>query len=209
MGWPRRARWPCRWCDVTFGGDAWALLPEYMRQADEREGSPLLTWLSGVCDLVQATADWLGEDARTLDPATVPAGLLPFAAALGGFDVEWVPAAEQRTMVGSATARARGTVAAIAQRVGATLTGAKQVLITTPYGADPMAILVQVFTAELGGGGVPASEAAARAECPAWLALTFDDLAGMTYDQLGTAYATYDVMAATGKDYETLSQETP
>ncbi len=189
-----------------FGQSAWDLLPEFMRQADERQGYPLLAYLSSVADLVQPTVDLLAM-VDPADPAITPPGMLGFFAALAGVDIEGIPGGDLRAFISSQVGRARGSVAAIQSRVGLTLTGSKWVQIECPYLGDPWAIRVTTRTAQTPDPS--ATAAAAALEVPAWLALSTAQVDGMTYAELDAEYGTYADMEAGGLTYGELSSLLP
>ncbi len=189
-----------------FGQSAWDLLPEFMRQADERGGYPLLAYLSSVADLVQPTVDLLAM-VDPADPAYTPPGMLAFFSALAGIDIEGIPGADLRTFIAAEPGRARGSVAAIQSRVGLTLTGSKWVQVECPYLGDPWAVRVTTRTAQTPDPS--ATAAAAALEVPAWLVLSTAQVDGMTYDELDAAYGTYDDMKASGLTYDELSTLLP
>jgi hypothetical protein len=189
-----------------LGQDAWDTLPAYMREADEREGYPLLTWLGGLCDLVQPTVDLLDMETTPADPAVTPSGMLSFFAALGGCDVSAIPGADLRGWIASQVGSARGSDAAVRARVGLTLTGTKWVQIECPYGGDPFAVRITTRTAQT--PDTAATDAAAALEVPAWLTLTTATAAGLTYTELAARYSTYDALTASGLTYDQLASLT-
>lgn len=188
---------------MSIGADALAACPEYVREADDGTLAALLDCVGAQVDPLQT---WLDNPAQAVDPWTVPFERLPWVAALAGVDIEGVPDADLRAFIASDTTRNRGNVAAIQLRVGLTLTGSKTVLITSPYSGSADRILVQTFTAET--PDTAATEAAVRAEVPAWMRLTYQAIAGQTYAQMATDYPTYGDMNTTGKTYGTLATET-
>lgn len=181
---------------------AYSYLPGYVRAADD---GTVYALLGAVCAPVKALVDLLRE--TTADPMTVPAARLPWVAAAGGVDLTSVPDADKRAFIASETSRFRGNRSAIVQRVGLTLTGARRVFVECPYLGDPARIRVRTYATETSD---PAATAAAiRAEVPAWLRLTIDTAAGMTWDQRKAKYGTFDDEKATGKTYDELAMETP
>jgi hypothetical protein len=69
-----------------------------------------------------------------------------------------------------------------------------------------MAILVRTITGETPDEA--ATEAAVRREIPAWLVLTYEAVAGLTYAELSAEYATYADLEATGYTYAQLQELT-
>ena len=181
---------------------AYSYLPQYVRDADD---GTVCALLGAACLPVKPQVDVLRE--TTADPMTVPAARLPWVAAAGGVDLTSVPDADKRGFIASDTSRYRGNRAAIVQRVGLTLTGARRVFVECPYLGDPARIRVRTYAAETPDPA--ATEAAIRAEVPAWLRLTIDTAAGMTWDQRKAKYGTFDDEKATGKTYDELAMETP
>jgi hypothetical protein len=199
---PPSAPLPAPTATGTLTDEVWATLPGYMREADEQEGNPLATWLAGLTDLVQPTVDLLGMD-DAADPALTPPGLLGFMAAIGGVDIEGVPAGDLRTWIGTETNRPRGSEAAIRARVGLTLTGSKWMQFECPYLGDEFAMRITTRTAQTPDPS--ATAAAAVIEVPAWLTLTTTTVAGLTYAEIDTEYGTYADMEASAVTYAELS----
>ena len=182
----------------------WAYLPRYMKTTDDGTLRALVDALAlPVADQVQVLTD----PAYSADEYAIPFARLPWLAAMASIDLTAIPDARKRAVVADPDYRYRGSATAIRKRVGETLTGAKQVQIICPYTGDPDAILVRTYAAETPDATV--TEAAIRAEVPAWMELTADvAAAGIDYDELASRYATYDDMTTTGKTYDELSQET-
>lgn len=182
----------------------WAYLPGYMKSSDDGTLRALVDALAlPVADRVLL----LSDPAYSSDEYTAPFDRLPWLAAMAGVDLSTIPDDRKRAVIADPDYRYRGSATAIRKRVGETLTGAKQVQIVCPYTGDPDAILVRTYAAETPDATV--TEAAIRAEVPAWMELTTDvAAAGIDYDELASRYATYDDMTTTGKTYDELSQET-
>ena len=183
---------------------AYSYLPQYVRDDDD---GTVYALLGALCLPVKPQVDVLRDTAAWADPMAVPAARLPWTAAIGGVDLTGVPDADKRAFIDSATSRYRGNRAAIVQRVGLTLTGARRVFVDCPYLGDPSRIRVRTYAAET--PDPTATAAAIRAEVPAWLRLTIDTAAGMTWDQRKARYGTFDDEKATGKTYDELAMETP
>lgn len=185
---------------MSFATDTLAAMPGYVREADAGQGDALARFLAGPCGQVQPCVDWLA--APTVDPATCAPALLPWVGAMAGVDTTGVASSDVRAFIGNWVTRRRGSVSSIAYRVGLTLTGNRTVTIDTYYGGDPLAMRITTYTAET--PSADATEAAARLEVPAWIALTVRVIDGWTYTELATHYATYSAMTATGYTYEDL-----
>ena len=183
---------------------AYSYLPGYVRAADD---GTVYALLGAACLPVKPQVDVLRDTAAAADPMAAPAARLPWVAAAGGVDLTSVPDADKRAFIASETSRYRGNRAAIVQRVGLTLTGARRVFVECPYLGDPARIRVRTYAAET--PDPTATAAAIRAEVPAWLRLTIDTAAGMTWDQRKAKYGTFDDEKATGKTYDELAMETP
>lgn len=188
----------------ALGDAAWDYLPQYIPDADDGTVRALLDSLAAP---VVGVVDVLTDPATTADQRATPFGRVPWLAAMAGIDISTVASdARKRAVIGDAAWRYRGTVAAIRTRVAETLTGAKNVEIVTNYGGDPDAISVTTFASQTPDEA--ATEAAIRAEIPAWMEATIvTDAAGQSYANLAADYATYGTMTATSKTYGTLSQE--
>lgn len=182
----------------------WAYLPGYMKSSDDGTLRALVDALAlPVADRVLL----LSDPDYSSDEHTIPFDRLGWLAAMAGVDVSSIPDDRKRAVIADPDYRYRGSLTAIRKRVGETLTGAKSVEITCPLSGDPDAISVTTFASQT--PDPTATEAAIRAEIPAWMAATIvTNAAGQSYANLAADYATYGVMTATGKSYGTLSQET-
>ncbi len=188
----------------ALGDAALDYLPQYIPDADDGTVRALLDSLAAP---VVGVVDVLTDPATTADEWATPFKRVPWLAAMAGIDISTVPSdARKRAVIGDAAWRYRGTVQAIRTRVAETLTGAKSVEIVTNYGGDPDAISVTTFASQT--PDPTATEAAIRAEIPAWMEATIvTNAAGQSYANLTADYATYGTMTATSKTYGTLSQE--
>lgn len=187
--------------ELPYTEATYAQLPEYVREADDGTVHDLL--YAG-CAQSDVAYTMLVDPSTYTDPATVPSARIDWLAALAGIDLTAVPQGERRAFIASDTSRYRGSPAAIRQRVGLTLTGAKQVEIEF---TSQFAVTVTTYATQTPDEA--ATEAAIRAEVPAWLVLTaVTDAAGQSYTALAVDYPTYGDMTTTGKTYGTLSQET-
>ncbi len=181
----------------------WAYLPGYMKSSDDGTLRALVDAIAlPVADRVRL----LSDPAHSSDEYTAPFDRLAWLAAMAGVDLSTIPDSRKRAVLADPDYRYRGSETAIRKRVGETLTGARSVEITCPLSGDPDAISVTTFASQTPDAA--ATEAAIRAEIPAWMAATIvTNAAGQSYTNLAADYATYGVMTATGKSYGTLSQE--
>ena len=188
----------------ALGDAAWDYLPQYIPDADDGTVRALLDSLAAP---VVGLVDVLTDPATTADERATPFDRVAWLAAMAGIDISTVASdARKRAVIGDAAWRYRGTVQAIRTRVAETLTGAKNVEIVTNYGGDPDAISVTTFASQTPDEA--ATEAAIRAEIPAWMEATIvTNAAGQSYANLAADYADYGTMTATSKTYGTLSQE--
>ena len=188
----------------ALGDAAWDYLPQYIPDADDGTVRALLDSLAAP---VVGLVDVLTDADTTADPYSTPFDRVAWLAAMAGIDISTVASdARKRAVIGDASWRYRGTVQAIRTRVAETLTGAKNVEIVTNYGGDPDAISVTTFASQT--PDPTATEAAIRAELPAWMEATIvTNAAGQSYANLAADYADYGTMTATSKTYGTLSQE--
>ena len=182
----------------------WDYLPAYIPAADD---GTLWAYLAAGCAPVEPTVALLASGGDMVDPAKASAARLPWVAAMAGVDLTSVPDSEARAFIADPDTRYRGNVTAIRRRVGLTLTGSRTVQIECPYEGDELAILVRTFTVET--PDATATEAAIRAEVPAWLVVTIDVADGIDYDDLNTAFDDYDDMTTTGGSYNDLSNIQP
>jgi len=188
----------------TLIATVWDAMPEYVTDADD---GTLHTYLDAAVWPTEPVVSQLTAGSGMVDPAAAPTGRLDWIAALAGVDLTSVPDGEKRAFIADPGSRFRGCRDAIVTRVGLTLTGSRTVQVECPHESDPLAILVRVFTPECADAAV--TEAAARAEVPAWLALTFEVSDGIDYDALNTLFTDYDNMTATGGTYNALSNTQP
>lgn len=162
---------------------SWALLPDYVRAADQQVADPhtspglLFRWLGALT----AQADVALEAVDALDPitnpqgrscaenaVTAPASLLPFMAMVAGLfpDYAGLPADLLREVLARpAQWRRRGSRKAMAASVAATLTGTQTVEVETHVGGDMWLMRVLVVEGEMADR--PATEAAILREKPA------------------------------------------
>jgi len=189
-----------------LGTLAYDYLPYYMRRADEVGDQTVADLMASMGASVAAVVALLTAPDAQVDPERAPFDRLPWLAAMAGVDIDGVPNADLRAWLADPDNYYRGNEQTIARRVGLTLTGSKSVTIECPYGGDPMAILVRTITGETPDEA--ATEAAVRREIPAWLVLTYEAVAGLTYAELSAEYATYADLEATGYTYAQLQELT-
>ena len=182
------------------------LLPEYVRDADTRD--ELLRFLASVGDAAHPVAKFIDDadpdtsasgTSEPVNPATAPAGWLPWLGWLIGVPVTGMDTSDARWYLSRAGAQAHGSAAGIQAAVQATLTGDQYCLVTTAVGGDPWAIEVQVNSDEVVDSA--ATLAAAMREKPAGANLTLTSSTPVTYDDLDTAYTTYSNMTASALTY--------
>ena len=182
---------------------AWSYLPQYVRDADD---GTLRALVDSFGAPLSADVAVLQDYTVTSDEYVTPFARISWLAAMAGVDLTGVADNRKRAIVADASWRFRGCVDAIRARVGETLTGAKDVEIVTNYLGDPDRISVTTFASQTPDAA--ATEAAIRAEIPAWMRATIvTNAAGQSYSNMAADYATYGTMTATGKSYGTLSQE--
>jgi hypothetical protein len=186
------------------------LLPEYVRDADTR--GELLRFMASIGDAAHPVAKFIDDadpdtsasgTSEPVNPATTPAGWLPWLGWLIGVPVDRHGHLE-RPLVSVAGRRPgpRQSAAGIQAAVQATLTGNRYCLVTTAVGGDPWAIEVQVNSDEVVDSA--ATLAAAMREKPAGANLTLTSSTPVTYDDLDTAYTTYSNMTASALTYTEL-----
>ncbi len=182
------------------------LLPEYVRDADTR--GELLRYMASVGDAAYPVAKFIDDadpdtsasgTSEPVNPATAPAGWLPWLGWLIGVPVGGIDTTNARWYLSRAGAQAHGSAAGIQAAVQATLTGTRYCLVTTAVGGDPWAIEVQVDSSEVIDSG--ATLRAAEREKPAGANLTLTSSTPVTYDDLDTAYSTYSNMTASALTY--------
>lgn len=185
------------------------LLPEYVRDADSRD--ELLRFMAAIGDAAYPVAKFIDDadpdtsasgTSEPVNPATSPAGWLPWLGWLIGVPVVGMDTSNARWYLTRAGAQAHGSAAGIQAAVQATLTGNRYCLVTTAVGGDPWAIEVQVNSDEVVDSA--ATLAAAMREKPAGANLTLTSSTPVTYDDLDTAYTTYSNMTASALTYTEL-----
>lgn len=189
---------------MILGESAFERLPGYIRLGDDGTTADVM---NAVASPVEFVVDWLSEDGGQVDPTEVTFDRLPWVAQMAGVDLSNVPDGEKREFVANPITRYRGNLAALRKRVGATLTGAKSIEITLNYQSDANRIAVTTYASQTPDAAK--TEAAIRAEIPAWLRATITtNAAGQSYANMASDYATYGDMTGTNKSYGTLAQET-
>lgn len=185
------------------------LLPEYVRDADSRD--ELLRFMASIGDAAHSVAKFINDadpdtsasgTSEPVNPATTPAGWLPWLGWLIGVPVTDMDTTNARWYLSRAGAQAHGSAAGIQAAVQATLTGDRFCQVTTAVGGDPWAIEVQVDSSEVVDSA--ATLAAAMREKPAGADLTVTSGAPATWDDLATSYTTWAGVEATGKTYDEL-----
>ena len=185
------------------------LLPEYVRNADAND--ELLRYMAAIGDAAHPVAKFIDDadpdtsatgTSEPVNPATAPAGWLPWLGWLIGIPTTGLDTANARWYLSRAGAQAHGSAAGIKAAVQATLTGGRFCQVTTAVGGDPWAIEVQVNSAEVADSA--ATLRAALREKPAGANLTVTSSTPVTYDDLDTAYTDYADMTATALTYTEL-----
>jgi hypothetical protein len=185
------------------------LLPEYVRDADTND--ELLRYMASIGDAAHSVAKFIDDadpdtsasgTSEPVDPATAPAGWLPWLGWLIGVPVTDMDTTNARWYLSRAGAQAHGSAAGIQAAVQATLSGTHYCLVSTAVGGDPWAIEVQVDSSEVTDSA--ATLAAAMREKPAGANLTLTSSTPVTYDDLDTAYTTYSNMTASALTYTEL-----
>lgn len=185
------------------------LLPDYLRDADT--AGTLAGFLAAVGDAAQPAEAFIdGADPDTsatgtsepVNPATCPAGWLPWLGWLIGVPTATLDTATARWYLTRAGVQAHGSVAGMQAAVQATLTGDRVCLVYTAVGGDPWAITVEVSSAEVVDSA--ATLRAAAREKPAGANLTVTASDPVTWADLATAYTTWAGVEATGKTYDEL-----
>jgi hypothetical protein len=186
------------------------LLPEYVRDADATNDE-LLRFLASIGDAAHAVAKFIDDadpdtsatgTSEPVNPATAPAGWLPWLGWLMGVPTAGLDTTAARWYLSRAGAQAHGSAAGIEAAVQATLSGTRFCQVTTAVGGDPWAIEVQVDSSEVTDSA--ATLAAAMREKPAGANLTLTSSTPVTYDDLDTAYTTYSNMTASALTYTEL-----
>jgi len=185
------------------------LLPEYVRDADTND--ELLRFMAAIGDAAHPVAKFIDDadpdtsatgTSEPVNPATAPAGWLPWLGWLIGIPTTGLDTTNARWYMARAGAQAHGSPDGIQAAVQATLTGTRFCQVTTAVGGDPWAIEVQVDSSEVVDSA--ATLAAAMREKPAGANLTLTSSTPVTYDDLDTAYTTYSNMTASALTYTEL-----
>jgi len=143
-----------------------------------------------------------------LDPSRAPASALPYLAQFVGVRVtRGAASGQQREEIVNAAGFRRGRPASIVAAVAATLTGDRTVILTERVDGEAYQLLVQTYTDQTPDAA--AAEAAARAQKPAGIVLTFEVVDGQTYAQLAGRFETYADLAAEYADYAEMASDTP
>lgn len=174
---------------------------------DEALGWPLLNYIGAVCDSYLQDIDDLSSDKPTyigwggiLNPDTAPTYALGWLAQLVGVRLNpSLSTAQNIALIKTPIGFQRGSPAAIKAAVLPYLTGTKTVSLVERYTADAYKVLVSTLTGEV--PDTAAMQAAALAQKPAGILMTFTAQLGQTYLQLRTAKATYTIAKAAYVDY--------
>lgn len=184
------------------------LLPEYVRDADDGTLAGFLAAIGDAAGSVEKFIDDADPDTSSsgtsepVNPATAPAGWLPWLGWLIGVPVEGMDTTTARWYLSRAGAQAHGSADGIRAAVQATLSGTRFCQVFTAVGGDPWAIEVQVDSTEVVDSA--ATLRAAMREKPAGANLTVTSSTPVTYDDLDTAYTTYSNMTASAATYTEL-----
>jgi len=184
------------------------LLPEYVRDADDGTLAGFLAAIGDAASSVEKFIDDADPDTSSsgtsepVNPATAPAGWLPWLGWLIGVPVEGMDTATARWYLSRAGAQAHGSADGIRAAVQATLSGTRFCQVTTAVGGDPWAIEVQVDSSEVVDSA--ATLRAAMREKPAGANLTVTSSTPVTYDDMDAAYTTYSNMTASAATYTEL-----
>jgi len=184
------------------------LLPTYVREADDGTLAGFLAAIGDAASSVEKFIDDADPDTSSsgtsepVNPATAPAGWLPWLGWLIGVPVDGMDTATARWYLSRAGAQAHGSADGIRAAVQATLSGTRFCQVFTAVGGDPWAIEVQVDSTEVVDSA--ATLRAAMREKPAGAHLTVTSSTPVTYDDLDTAYAAYSNMTASAATYTEL-----
>ena len=184
------------------------LLPEYVRSADSGNLADYLAAIGDAANAVEKFIDDADPDtsasgtSEPVNPATAPAGWLPWLGWLIGIPTAGMDTTTARWYLSRAGAQAHGSAAGLRAAVQATLTGTRFCEVFTAVGGDPWAIEVQVDSTEVIDSA--ATLRAAMREKPAGANLTVTSSTPVTYDDLDAAYTTYANMAASAATYTEL-----
>ena len=133
-------------------------------------------------DLIVREDDDFSSWGRVMDPAAVPAQLLPWLAQFAG--VQLLPSdteQQQRDRITAAAGFKRGTAASMAAEVALTLTGSKYVSILQQVGGNRWAMTLITLSAETSSAAT--TYAAALRQKPAGVNLTHVVATGPIVDQ--------------------------
>jgi hypothetical protein len=174
---------------------------------DEKLGWPLLNFLGAICDSYLQDIEDLASDqgpqtgwATILDPDQAPSYALGWLAQLVG--VRMNPSlsdADNISLIKEPVGWQRGSPGAIRAAILPYLTGTKSLILTERYTGDAYKVLVNTITGEV--PDTAKMQAAALAQKPAGILMTFTAQLGQTYLQLRTAKATYTIAKAAYADY--------
>lgn len=149
-----------------------------------------------VSEVVHDQADGTPGWCVLLEPASCPAWALDWLACLSGVAL---PAgatdAQKRSLISAASARNRGTPAALIAATQATLTGGQHVVVSERYGGDAYALHVVTWASET--ADTAATQKAILSQKPAGIVLTYTTTAtGWDFNVMATAYASFTTAKA-------------
>jgi len=178
-----------------------------MADQDEALGWPLLNYIGAFCDTYLQDIDDLVSDHPTyggwgsiMHPDLAPAYALPWLAQIVGVRYNTaISQAANVAIIKEPTGWKRGSPESIITAVKAYLIGTKTVVLTERWLGDPYKVLVTTQTGEC--PDVAAMQAAAIAQKPAGILMSFTAVIGQLYSQMKTAQATYAAAKAAYPTY--------
>lgn len=197
---------------------AYRLLPDFVRNADDATDYTLLRWLAGPGTGLDTSLSFL----TMVDPDTSVTGTCelvnaaacprPYLGWLGwlvGVDTTLIADAYVRDAVGNAArTQRRGSLGAIKDAVQRTLTGSRNVrAYINVSGTDPY--LITVVTVTFQTPDPIAALEAAWSEKPAGCDLELQIVEGATYSELAANFPDYDAVDTAFDTYADLSQYIP
>lgn len=178
----------------------------HLSDGDEENGWMALHLVAATTEQLAPLDDIARDDDQgrpgwwsVLDVDACPLFALPWLAQfIGAVCSDGLSAADLRMCIRDASGRRRGTPAAMRTAIGATLTGTRAVVLTERFGGA-YRLKVQTYVSETPDQA--ATLAAILSQKPAGLVLTYEVLAGATWDQ---ALGTWDAQTLTWDQYTTV-----
>lgn len=199
------------------GSQLWEELYEgtgFHRDRDPENGHALQRVSEGLCaplqlphDIARARDDQPAPFAILFDPDECPAGLLPYSVQYVGVEITpEMSEAQIREEFRAPSGWNRGQLAAIKLAGQRTLTGTKRVIVRS---RTPSVGHHYIRTLKSETPDPERTRARFRAAVPAWEALDYEAITGVSWADIAASYADWDAVKAAFTDWDDLADTLP